>query len=371
MTDTFITRIEINKVRHLLNLTIPLSETGRQHLIITGKNGSGKTSVLEAMYNCFSISNRKENDENLPFLPSTHDGLSNICVYFNHDHLERKYIEQLPVIYIPAHRKLEIKPVNAIEKIIPHQSEQFFQYFVWLDYLQMNAERKGDMQEVLRIKKWFDTFLQILRDIYNSPELRLNYKAEELTCTIEIPDHEPFRFNEMADGYSAFFKIVMELMMRMESQASGSYDMPGIALIDEIETHLHVEMQKKVLPFLTKMFPNIQFIVTTHSPFVISSLENAVICDLEYRTVLTDLSAYSYDGIVEYYYNSDKYSEKIKSDFENYKSLINKRGRSDEENAHLVELITYLKNIPAAAAPELIRSFRQLELQRRSGNGQN
>jgi predicted ATP-binding protein involved in virulence len=58
------------------------------------------------------------------------------------------------------------------------------------------------------------------------------------------------------------------------------------------------------------MFPNIQFIVTTHSPFVISSLENVVICDLEYRTVLTDLSAYSYDGIVEYYYNSDKYSEK-------------------------------------------------------------
>lgn len=39
-------------------------------------------------------------------------------------------------------------------------------------------------------------------------------------------------------------------------------------LVDEIETHLHVDLQKKVLPFLISFFPKIQFIVTTHSPFV-------------------------------------------------------------------------------------------------------
>jgi recombinational DNA repair ATPase RecF len=49
MTDTFITKIQIDKVRHLNNLTIELSETERKHLILTGKNGSGKTSVLEVM----------------------------------------------------------------------------------------------------------------------------------------------------------------------------------------------------------------------------------------------------------------------------------------------------------------------------------
>ena len=58
---------------------------------------------------------------------------------------------------------------------------------------------------------------------------------------------------------------------------------PGgqLLLIDEIETHLHLELQKKILSFLTTLFPNIQFIVSTHSPFILNSLENAVIYDLE------------------------------------------------------------------------------------------
>ena len=43
MADTFLTGIEIKKVRHLQNISIPLSAEKRKHLILTGKNGSGKT----------------------------------------------------------------------------------------------------------------------------------------------------------------------------------------------------------------------------------------------------------------------------------------------------------------------------------------
>lgn len=49
MADTFLTGIEIKKVRHLQNISIPLSAEKRKHLILTGKNGSGKTSVLERL----------------------------------------------------------------------------------------------------------------------------------------------------------------------------------------------------------------------------------------------------------------------------------------------------------------------------------
>ena len=59
-----------------------------------------------------------------------------------------------------------------------------------------------------------------------------------------------------------------------------------IVLIDEIETHLHLELQKLILPMLTELFPNIQFIVSTHSPFVINSIENATIFDLEKKTLV-------------------------------------------------------------------------------------
>ena len=48
MEQTFLTAIEIKRVRHLENISIPLDKNKRKHLILTGKNGSGKTSVLEA-----------------------------------------------------------------------------------------------------------------------------------------------------------------------------------------------------------------------------------------------------------------------------------------------------------------------------------
>ena len=49
MEQTFLTKLIIEKVRHLHNITIPLSETERKNLILTGKNGCGKTSVLNEL----------------------------------------------------------------------------------------------------------------------------------------------------------------------------------------------------------------------------------------------------------------------------------------------------------------------------------
>ena len=49
MEKLFITSVTIESVRHLKDITIPLSEDGPRHLILTGRNGSGKTSVLEAL----------------------------------------------------------------------------------------------------------------------------------------------------------------------------------------------------------------------------------------------------------------------------------------------------------------------------------
>ena len=49
MENIFISDITIECVRHLKNITIPLSDGERKHLILTGKNGSGKTSVVEAL----------------------------------------------------------------------------------------------------------------------------------------------------------------------------------------------------------------------------------------------------------------------------------------------------------------------------------
>lgn len=59
-------------------------------------------------------------------------------------------------------------------------------------------------------------------------------------------------------------------------------------------------MQKTILNLLTTIFPNIQFIMSTHSPFILNSLQNVVIYDLENNTLVKNgLSNVSYSGIVE------------------------------------------------------------------------
>ena len=56
-----------------------------------------------------------------------------------------------------------------------------------------------------------------------------------------------------------------------------------MVLIDELEVHLHPSLQERVLPFLTRLFPRLQFVVATHSPAVISSIDNAWVFDLKTR----------------------------------------------------------------------------------------
>jgi AAA15 family ATPase/GTPase len=148
----------------------------------------------------------------------------------------------------------------------------------------------------------------------------------------------------------------------MEAHDVKSYDLEGIVIIDEIETHLHVDLQKKILPFLTDFFPKIQFIVSTHSPFVLSSLSNATICDLETRTITSDLTAYSYDALIESYFRADKYSDKLKNKISNFELLLSKENRTTEENIHLEELRNYFAHTPKYLSNELFVKLQQIEL---------
>jgi predicted ATP-binding protein involved in virulence len=62
-------------------------------------------------------------------------------------------------------------------------------------------------------------------------------------------------------------------------------DTPGIVLIDEVDLHLHPTWQRVVLENLRTVFPNIQFIATTHSPFIVQALRDGELVMLEGQTV--------------------------------------------------------------------------------------
>ena len=75
-------------------------------------------------------------------------------------------------------------------------------------------------------------------------------------------------------------------------------------------------MQRNILGLLTTLFPNIQFIVTTHSPFILNSLKDVVIYDLEnHMLVENGLADVPYNGIVEGYFNVDGMSKLLAGKF--------------------------------------------------------
>ncbi len=87
-------------------------------------------------------------------------------------------------------------------------------------------------------------------------------------------DDGPVSLEDLADGLRSTFVIVAELLLRLDVAFPSSPNPTqeeAICLVDELDAHLHPRLQRTVVPALRKLFPNVQFIVTTHSPYVVGS----------------------------------------------------------------------------------------------------
>ncbi|WP_033341731.1 AAA family ATPase [Catenuloplanes japonicus] len=92
-----------------------------------------------------------------------------------------------------------------------------------------------------------------------------------------------FPLREMSDGYRAVTALVVDLLKQIhdcygeialdETEGSVRVVAPGVVVIDEVDAHLHVTWQKRIGTWLKSHFPNMQFIVTTHSPYVCQSAD--------------------------------------------------------------------------------------------------
>lgn len=176
----------------------------------------------------------------------------------------------------------------------------------------------------------------------------------------------------LSSGYAAILDIVVDLILRMERQLNRSFDfaISGIVLIDEIETHLHLELQKNIMKLLTTVFPNIQFIVSSHSPFILNSLDDVVIYDLEKHLLVEQgLSDVPYSGIVEGYFNADELSKELKEKFEKYKVLATKPQLDADDYEQIADLEMYLDEIPDYLALKLTTEYQELKTQLRAREG--
>lgn len=330
MESFFITKIDIKKVRHLQDVEINISDTERKHLILTGKNGSGKTSVIDHIWVLLI---------NAIFPWESEIDLSNKNVELNvsieKNSLTAKYGEILKW-YFPAVRNLKVVKSEGVKDEVTKKVEDFEKFLAKKRTEQafLSFEREN-AKEVKLISDWFDKLESSLCFLFEDESLKLISKRTEdkLNFYLTSDHREEFDFNTLSSGYSSILYILFDMMQQMQNEGgSFDYTKEGIALIDEVEAHLHISLQKKILPFLTGFFPNVQFIVTTHSPFILQSLKKAVIFDLETQKRYEDFSNYSSESILETFYDMDKFGDLMKLDMSKYEDLLNSvNGQNKDE----------------------------------------
>lgn len=160
---------------------------------------------------------------------------------------------------------------NALESV-----SRFKSAFIWF-YNKENEE--------LRKQKELQSFS------YKLPELETVRRAI-ITMFPDLSDPHimtnPLRFavkagnevldiTQLSDGYKTLFALVIDLASRMaiaNPHLENPLTSPAIVMVDEIDLHLHPEWQKRVVGQLLAVFPNTQFFLTTHSPYIVESLNN-------------------------------------------------------------------------------------------------
>ncbi len=264
------------------------------HLILTGKNGSGKSTILRAAHP-FSAQG----------MPWQWSGNDKVILSYSQPAMSQygpppydlsQISKSISFVssFFQAKRQSQPNQVTSLVKeaeftenfsrIDDKFTLLFKQYLVnkKIEQAFYQIENRKDLSD--RVEFFFFTLTKHFQEIFKDKNLQLEFQRENFEFFIKLSDGQRLTFDVLSEGFSAFISIIMDLLMRVDlirKQANDySYEPCGIVRIDEPETHLHLQLQEQVLPLLTSLFPNIQFIAATHSPAVIASIKNATIFDL-------------------------------------------------------------------------------------------
>lgn len=156
----------------------------------------------------------------------------------------------------------------------------------WLKELQFkNLER-------LEEGKLIDALKSFINNSQLLPEEAVLSKVNSTGVFFKDANGIEVSIEELSDGYRSILSLVLELIRQFTIQNLSSEILPqlindkkitmqGIVMIDEIDIHLHPNWQVRIGEWFTTYFPNIQFIVTTHSPLICRAAKNGTIWKLE------------------------------------------------------------------------------------------
>lgn len=313
-------KICFEQVKGVDTIEVNLLPNQRAYSFI-GENGVGKTKFLESLFTYFLlINNYSKNyqcwisEEFMPFKVVKSSNLKMDVQYFqsrqkkyNSEHYQFIYPEEVietwakfidnPVVYISAQNRGAVvsneKDIEKIGSVKDRKRKYLDNLFYPLVY---DDKAFRNLNTNVHIEEWIIQRAQSANPYQNQEDNREVEIKELLFLINKIDDRIDPEFleisgdnrvfikvegqkrelSELSSGFSSILKIMQAII------AGYSYftneiriaNVPGIVLIDEIESHLHNQWQAKIIPLLKKLFPNTVFFITTHSSLVISQLNH-------------------------------------------------------------------------------------------------
>lgn len=166
--------------------------------------------------------------------------------------------------------------VNALSGI--HKNDEVTQLIIFFDYLKDSS----DPSENATGKHISHLIKKIIEIAVSNSELK-HISRGKLQPVFSVSNRE-VTLDKLSSGNIYLIQRLIYLLKQTYANSVNFnipieeiQNTPGILLIDEAENHLHPKWQKSFLGSILKIFPHIQLIVTTHSPFIVSSVENSII----------------------------------------------------------------------------------------------
>lgn len=347
-----IKNIKLNKFRGHFDTEIAFDE---RLTIIVGQNGSGKSSILDGIAICLSwiVSRIKNPKGQGAFIgeEEVYSGQRDATITACFDEIEevsipnktkRGYIKtqsadldllnhycsnirteidstsfktSLPVFVHYGVRRavldipLRIKKSHKFDLLETYNESlngdaSFRTFFEWFRYQEdienENYRHQRDLfsaessvkpdRELSTVRRALEVFLPEYTNIH--------VKRSPLQMLVE-KNGQALRIDQLSDGEKIYIAMVGDLCKRLVL-ANPTLDDPlqgtGIVLIDELDLHLHPKWQTDIAPRLTQVFPNIQFIVSTHSPLVVTNVqsESLRVLEIDNNRIRVNLSGYGY-----------------------------------------------------------------------------
>lgn len=299
-------------------------------------------------------------DENNNLISTSED--SNIPIFVNYG--VNRLVLKTP---LRIRKKESYGQFTAFEKAIENQIafDKLFEWFLEQELYETQRQKIEPEYEDIPLKAVKSAMLAML-DGYSNVHITARPYSMKVYKGSDVLD-----ILQLSDGEKCTLALFGDLARRL-AIANPSSENPlegkGVVLIDEIELHMHTSWQRKVISVLKKTFPNIQFIITTHSPQVLGEIDDDFnVFALE--KVEEDVLCHKYDGffgvdsnaVLEEAFQTESVNLEVKDKVKKMYDFIEEKKYEDaEEIIREIEHMTRNRNRDTVRGRVLIRKGKKV-----------